>query len=149
MSGEDDNEMRFLLFKVWCHGQSLAPPLLGVLCFFSSSLSTLEAVCIMILLTVWPVVSWKAMQRPNFHRVVVGGLVVELIYSYILVVTPARNASTVELLLFIATVLLMVETFAYLLVMFWNRAWFMQSSSPSSRLMVTTDDGFIDRYQVV
>jgi hypothetical protein len=25
----------------------------------------------------------------------------------------------------------------------------MQSSSPSSRLMVTTDDGFIDRYQVV
>jgi hypothetical protein len=80
---------------------------------------------------------------------VVGGLVVELIYSYILVVTPARNASTVELLLFIATVLLIVETFAYLLVMFWNRAWFMQSSSPSSRLMVTTDDGFIDRYQVV
>jgi hypothetical protein len=149
MSGEDDNETRFLLYKVWCHGQSLAPPLLGVLCFFSSSISTLEAVSVMILLSIWPVVSWNAMQRPNLHRVVVGGLVVELIYSYILAVTPARNASTFELLLFIATVLLMVETFAYLLVMFWNRAWFIQSSSPLSRMMVTTDDGFIDRIQVV
>mmetsp|Transcript_18823 Transcript_18823/g.34051 ORF Transcript_18823/g.34051 Transcript_18823/m.34051 type:complete len:150 (-) Transcript_18823:341-790(-) len=149
MSGEDDNETRFLLYKVWCHGQSLAPPLLGVLCFFSSSISTLEAVSVMILLSIWPVVSWKAMQRPNLHRVVVGGLVVELIYSYILAVTPARNASTFELLLFIATVLLMVETFAYLLVMFWNRAWFIQSLSPLSRMMVTTDDGFIDRIQVV
>ena len=62
--------------------------------------------------------------------------------------------STIELLLFIATILLMVETFAYLLVVFWNRARSRDRrrgtrGASSSRMIPTTDDGFISRYQVV
>lgn len=149
----DDNEMRFILFKIWCHGQSIAPPILGILCFFSDSLSTLASIIILVLLTVWPVVSWRAMQRPSFHQIMYGGLCIELIYSYILSVTPARNTSTIELLTFIATVLLMIETLAYLLVMWWNKSWFMPPSSREegtpSNLILTTDDSFIYRYNVV
>lgn len=152
MDENEDNEMRFILFKVWCHGQSIAPPILAILCFFSESLSTLASIIILILLTIWPVLSWRAMQRPSFHQIIYGGICVELIYSYILSVIPARNASSIDLLTFIATILLMIETLAYLLVIWWHKKWFMPAAHEEgtpSNLILTTDDSFIYRYDIV
>lgn len=128
---DEDDDTRFLLYKIWCHGQSIAPPILGILSCFSKQPSTVESIFIMVLLSIWPVVSWKAMQAQStlsFRCIVIGGLLVECIYTYILIKTPLRNGTAIGMLIFIATALLMVETLAYLVVMWWNRTWFNQQS---------------------
>ena len=134
-TNDDDDDTRFILFKVWCHGQSIAPPILGILCFFSNEMSTLESVITMMFLSIWPVFSWKAMQHHSFSQIILGGLFVECIYSYILAVTPLRNGSTLSLLTFIAASLLMVETAAYLVVMWWNKSWFLRERESSQAIL--------------
>jgi hypothetical protein len=121
---DDDEDTKFILLKIWCHGQSVAPPILGLMCLFSRT-SVLESVLIMIFLSAWPIVSWRA-QRPSsdsFACLFCGGLFVQILYCYILMTTPLHKGG-LSLLVFITAALLAIETFAYLVVIWCYRGWF-------------------------
>lgn len=140
-TNQDDDDTRFILYKIWCHGQSVAPPILGILCFFSSNLSTLDSFIIMTFLSIWPLFSFRAMQNKAFTQIIFGGLFVECIYSFILVKSPIKNGSGLSLLVFIAAALLMIETAAYLVVMWWNRAWFSSIREGETSQAILRPDG--------
>jgi len=74
----------------------------------------------------------------------IGGVCVECIYSFILVVTPVRNTSTVSLATFIVAALLVVETAVYLFVLWWNRKWFMRREESPSQGAVRDDGSTVD-----
>ena len=65
---EDTTDTKLLLQKAWCHGQSVAPPLIGGMAVFSSSSpgknqSWFQSALILAIVTSWPIVSWRSMQR--------------------------------------------------------------------------------------
>jgi hypothetical protein len=130
---DDDEDTKYILFKIWCHGQSVAPPILGLLCLFSRT-NVLESVVIMICLLVWPMVSWRAIQCPSsnsFVSIICGGLLVQVLYGYILMTTPLHKGGF-SLLVFITAVLLAIETCAYLVVMWCHRGWFVRQAVDGS-----------------
>lgn len=128
----DDAETRSLLLHIWCHGQSVAPPVLAILNLVAGDTLLPVSLFILLLLAVWPIVSYQAMQRPSessFARICLGGLLVESVYIYILTSTPV-NQGGLSLVVFIFAALLAVETIAYLIVMWWNRTWFLRHVPP-------------------
>lgn len=129
----DDEDTKFTLLKIWCHGQSVAPPILGIMCLVSRA-NVLESILIMVLLLAWPMFSWRAMQRPSFSsfaRICCGGLLVQVLYGYIMMTTPLRQ-SGFSLLVFIMTALLAIETVAYLVVVWCHRVWFIRQVDDAS-----------------
>jgi hypothetical protein len=130
---DDDEDTKFILLKIWCHGQSVAPPILGLLCLFSRT-NVFESALIMIFLLVWPMVSWRAMQRPSsesFASIFCGGLLVQVLYGYIIMTTPLHKGGFSPLV-FIAAALLAIETFAYLVVTWCHRGWFVRQAVDGS-----------------
>jgi len=151
----EDDDTKILLQKAWCHGQSIAPPLLGGLVVFvrpsnsttsGHSASWIESIIILTIVMSWPVLSWRSMQHPSprsLRRIVGGGAVMLGLYVHILLRTmlPSHpkddegangegggGGGGVRILLLVFTSLMMVETMAYLAVVGYHRAWFEQAS---------------------
>ena len=114
-----------LMKKTWCHGQVIAAAQgIGYAYWglFAPDLDAgLRVVLVLgaLLLPTWSVISWRAMKgRTLFHaRVILGFGVVNLVfYSAVLAIAATDLASNERLIIFIFTLLQMVETSAYLLV---------------------------------
>ena len=127
---DDDADTKLLIQKAWCHGQSIAPPLLGGIRIFSYNPSWFESVVILTIVTSWPIVSWRSMQRPtpsSFRRIWMGGVVLLSMYAFLLgsmVLQPGDASPGMRILLVVFTSLMIVETMAYLAVVWYHRSWF-------------------------
>ena len=135
VADDDDDDTRLLVQKAWCHGQSIAPPLLGGVVLFSSSTpSWFESAMILTIVVSWPVVSWRSMQHPSpssLRRILIGGAVLLGMYAYLLgtMALHSSDASVgVRILLMVFTSLMIVETMAYLAVVWYHRSWFERGS---------------------
>ena len=133
---DDDDDTRLLVQKAWCHGQSIAPPLLGGVVLFSSSTpSWFESAMILTIVVSWPVVSWRSMRHPSpssLRRILIGGAVLLSMYAYLLGTMALHSRDTsaagVRILLMVFTSLMIVETMAYLAVVWYHRTWFERGS---------------------
>lgn len=132
MDSDDDTTVQLLLQKAWCHGQSIAPPLLGGVVVVSSNnnQSWFQSVVILAVTMSWPIVSWRSMQRPSpssLRRIWIGGMVLLSMYAYLLgnmaLNSEGKNAG-VRILLLVFIALMIVETMAYLAVVGCHRVWF-------------------------
>ena len=131
-----DDDTKILLQKAWCHGQSIAPPILGGLVVFVSRYNDnpnrLISALILALVMSWPAVSWRAMQHPSsrsLRRILVGGAVILALYVYMLGMilhwhSDESSSSGVKILLLVFLSLMVVETIAYLAVVWYHRPWF-------------------------
>ncbi len=130
----EHDDTKILLQKAWCHGQSIAPPILGGLVVFVSrhvdNPSWFESALILVIVVSWPVVSWRAMQHPSsLRRILVGGAVILALYAYMLGMilhwhSDGISSSGVKILLLVFLSLMVVETIAYLAVVWYHRPWF-------------------------
>ena len=130
---DHDDDTKLLIQKAWCHGQSIAPPLLGGMAVFTSSpkhQSWFESVVILTIVTSWPIVSWRSMQRPSsssLRRIWIGGVVLLSMYANLLgsmALQPGDASTGMRILLMVFIALMIVETMAYLAVVWYHRSWF-------------------------
>ena len=110
-----DDDTKILLQKAWCHGQSIAPPILGGLVVFISghndNPSWFASVPVLAIVMSWPVVSLR--------RILVGGAVLLALYAYMLGTilhwhSDGQSSSGVAVIFLVFLSLMVVETIAYL-----------------------------------
>mmetsp|Transcript_9469 Transcript_9469/g.15717 ORF Transcript_9469/g.15717 Transcript_9469/m.15717 type:complete len:164 (-) Transcript_9469:63-554(-) len=128
---DDDDTAKILLQKAWCHGQSIAPPLLGGLAvFFSNDVnqSLFDSVIILAIVISWPIISWRAMQHPSaisLRRILIGGAIMLALYAYLFgAIIKLHTGGGIPILLLVFLSLMMMETIAYLAVVWYHRPWF-------------------------
>mmetsp|Transcript_21284 Transcript_21284/g.50330 ORF Transcript_21284/g.50330 Transcript_21284/m.50330 type:complete len:159 (+) Transcript_21284:168-644(+) len=139
----DDEDRPFFLRKIWCHGQSVLPPIIAI-CFSAYAFREEEdppprgvAIVVSILLCAWPFVSWMAVtegstssssssSRKNHYRLLRGGgALVLAVYICIVATTISRTSHRgLGLLLIVFSSLAAIETVAFLAVVTCMRSLF-------------------------
>lgn len=122
----DEKDKKFLLKKLWCHGQLLSP-IMGIIMTVWSilefdNLLVIEFIyCIIaiILLPIWSISSWRSMngKSPKASVLIKIGIFLLCYYIGIIIITAKySSSSTFTLGLLIFTILMLIETSAYLIM---------------------------------
>lgn len=127
MDLEDPTDVRLLLKKLWCHGQLVAPLQGAAYAWWaieasSSEILDSERVLLWIsagVLPFWSYVSWRQMHSSSAHAasiILSFGLFMELLHTAVVVLAAHNLSSAMNLIVFIITLLHVIETAAYLLM---------------------------------
>ena len=129
----DPGAVRRLLKKLWCHGQAIAP-LQGLAYGYWAIVATeaqmalQERILLVVsacVLPVWGLVSWRMMKRKgsNASRVILWlGTFMQCIHIAVVVFAAQKLKYTANLVVFIFTLLHLVETSAYMLAVCFFRS---------------------------
>ena len=129
--------VRRLVKKLWCHGQAIAP-LQGAAYGWFAAVATEKEVTMTervllvasaCVLPVWGYVSWKQMKKssPRSTQIILSlGTMMQLLHITIVFLASTKLTVSANLLIFIFTLLHLVETTAYLLAVFYFRASLQQ-----------------------
>ena len=122
----DEADKKFLLKKLWCHGQLLSPIAGITITVWSileiNNLLIIEFIyCIIaiVILPIWSFCSWRSMngKSPKASLLLKCGIILLLYYIGIIIITAKYlSLSTFTLCLFIFMILLLIETSAYLIM---------------------------------
>ena len=137
-------DVRFLLKKLWCHGQLVAPIQACLYAYWAvtaTDAQVLDSERVLLLvsasiLPIWGYVSWTRMKQHGIRpvRVILGlGILMEIIHICVVIVASQRLQDTANLILFIVTILHVIETFMYLLAIYCLRHGIVDDDTPESK----------------
>jgi hypothetical protein len=145
----DPASTRLLLKKLWCHGQLVAP-LQATAYAWWAVVATKEEMLFeeRILLWVsaailpfWGYVSWRQMHSnsENAGKIILRfGFVVEVLHTTVVIFAARKLSNTANLVVFIFTLLHVIETFAYLLAV-----WCFKSALHNDRTRAVDQAGLL------
>ena len=131
----DDETCDMIIKKTWCHGQSIMP-FYAMLClwwYFHCNItegddendeSSIQRPSWMLLLVVvylpyWSYLSYQTIFQPHvfkYRTILIGGFFVEICHIITFSIALKNLHDTFHLLMFIASLLFFIETFAFLIV---------------------------------
>jgi hypothetical protein len=145
----DASTSRLLIKKTWTHGQIVAA-VQGVMYAIWGITATDKAVwqrALLIfggvMLPAWTIISWWAMKRKTVwhaHLIQFFGTLNIVLYIAVLFITASDLHKTLNLLVFICTLLQTVETYAFLMVLTCLRKALVDDTGPQQPLFMSLDD---------
>ena len=136
-------DVRFLLKKLWCHGQLVAPVQAGAYSYWAVAATDAqvlfaERVLLIVsaaVLPLWSYVSWTRMKRQGLHAVHtilwLGGFI-EVLHTVVCVVAAQKLDNLANKVIFIVTLLHVVETFMYLFAVYCLQFAIIEDMTPES-----------------